>query len=579
MRLIVLRGPSPAGPFDLRPGINHAGRGPECEIFLPSKRVSRRHAMFQVVDGSVEVRDLESHNGILSADGTRVSHLVLSPGERVQVGDYMLRLEGPSDDLLLEEEDDDVLLDEETAESPAPEAPAFAPAPVPAAPVAAPAPPPWSPAPPPRAAAPPQKSAAPIPPPPILPFPTAGGFGSRPGRGLPPDPSRSIVAEPDETRSDIPAPPVWMPAAPPTSGFGTAQPAATPNAGAAPPSFPAAPRPSPGPTLAPLPFGPPVGGFTTAPPPSAPPPPVKAAPPPPPPPRAPAVAPPPPARLPPSPSVRPAEPTVSSAPPSPPPRLALAPPPPPLDVEPAARAAGVPWLAQAALLVIAVVALVSCTNLLQVQGRAEAVHDVSLLRGVALTESLASRNTQALADQRGIALDTTFILDRDGVLSATIVDPRGTVRAPAERLNTSVNTSAAFQSVSTSGEPAVSEVEDGKYEIAVPMRGQAGGAGPRQIVGYALLSYDPGAVADGSGWFGVVSGLFVSAVVAAMLVAGGWWLLLRPLVALREETELALLGDSHDVASPIRLAQLEQLAHSINRVLARARAGGGSRPR
>ncbi|MDP2311256.1 MAG: FHA domain-containing protein, partial [Pseudomonadota bacterium] len=144
MRLIVLRGPSPAGPFDLREGTNHAGRGPECEVFLPSKRVSRRHAVFQVVDGRVEVRDLESHNGILSADGTRVASLVLAPGERVQVGDFVLRLEAPVDDLvLLEEEDDDILLDDETAESAGPpaEAPPRHPAPLPPPPTFTPAPP------------------------------------------------------------------------------------------------------------------------------------------------------------------------------------------------------------------------------------------------------------------------------------------------------------------------------------------------------------------------------------------------------------------------------------------------------
>ncbi|MDP2305949.1 MAG: FHA domain-containing protein, partial [Pseudomonadota bacterium] len=237
MRLIVLRGPSPAGPFDLGPGTNHAGRGPECEVFLPSKRVSRRHAVFQIIDGQVEVRDLDSHNGILSADGTRVSQLMLSPGERVQVGDYLLRLEGPTDDLLLEEEeDDDVLLDDETAESALPARPATTPNPPPN----------------------PQQrmAAAPVPPPPALPFPASGGFGSRPGRGLPPDPSRSMIAEPDETRSDIAPPPPWNPSKP-ANAVPARPPAADPgeSRGAAPPKPAEAPRGAAGPTLAPLPFG------------------------------------------------------------------------------------------------------------------------------------------------------------------------------------------------------------------------------------------------------------------------------------------------------------------------------------
>jgi hypothetical protein len=60
-------------------------------------------------------------------------------------------------------------------------------------------------------------------------------------------------------------------------------------------------------------------------------------------------------------------------------------------------------------------------------------------------------------------------------------------------------------------------------------------------------------------------------VFVAILIGGVWWLLLRPLAALREETELALLGDTHEVVAPVRLAHFEQLAHSINRLAARAR--------
>jgi pSer/pThr/pTyr-binding forkhead associated (FHA) protein len=216
MRLIVVRGPSPAGPFDLREGVQHAGRGPECEVFLPSKRVSRKHAVIEVVGGRVEVRDLGSHNGILSADGTRVSGITLESGGRVQIGDYVLLYEGPQEDLLLEEEDD-ILLDDETAESAQPQTPRPVPAPAPPPPFAfgsasggfgGPAPTAPPPAPPPpfatQAAARPAPSAPVVPPPPAPPFPP--GFGARAGRGLPPDPSRSIVLEPEpeETRSDAP---------------------------------------------------------------------------------------------------------------------------------------------------------------------------------------------------------------------------------------------------------------------------------------------------------------------------------------------------------------------------------------
>jgi hypothetical protein len=113
------------------------------------------------------------------------------------------------------------------------------------------------------------------------------------------------------------------------------------------------------------------------------------------------------------------------------------------------------------------------------------------------------------------------------------------------------------------------------------MRAQAGGVGPRQIVGYALLEYDPAAVTESvaNPLVAIVAGLFVAGAVAGLLVVGAWWLVLRPLAALREETELALLGDQQDVVSPVRMPQLEQLAHSINRAVTRARSAGAPRPR
>ncbi|MFN7144376.1 MAG: hypothetical protein ACK4YP_11410, partial [Myxococcota bacterium] len=293
-------------------------------------------------------------------------------------------------------------------------------------------------------------------------------------------------------------------------------------------------------------------------------------------------------------AARPAAPEPAPPPPSrpaPPPRgdtTAVQPPPPlkvvaPVDVPPIAKVAGFPWLVQAALLVLTIVGLVLCAPMggvfSLVSARSESVEQVSLLRGVALTESLANRNAQPLADQRGLALDTTFLLERAGVRTAMVADKTGVVMAPAEKLRTSVAGLPAYTEASKTGDVATAGIDEGLYQIAVPIRAQVGGAGPRQIVGYALVDYDPAAVTEevGSPIVGAVAGFAVAGLVAALVVGGGWWLVLRPLVALREETELALLGDQHDVVSPVRLPQMEQLAHSINRLVARARASGGPR--
>ncbi len=675
MRVTVVRGPSPAGPFELREGENSAGRAPECELFLPSKRVSRRHAVFVVTAGRVEVRDLGSHNGILAGDGRRVATLPLAPGERVQVGDYLLALDGPpgtaalddsDDDADLDLEEDDILLDDDTAEEPergripppppslpfaarpglgfgpatpaapptrpapaaAPKvAPAVKPAPKPVAaaptPVAA-APKPVAPAPKPIAAAPKPvapapkpvapaskpvapapkpvaaapKPVAPVPPPPLLPFTPGGGFGAPPQPRAVPDPSRSLFLEPgdpaypnvdddDGLALDESPPPAWTPAdnasAEPTASVPAREPeptvsvpslpraglAATGAAPAPPPPFVAAPLPPPPAPRPPspagaLPFGPPAGGFAAA----ARPEPAR--------PSGVPDAPPPPPTL--RTAARPAE-EPSAAPPPPRPRAPL-----PQDGT-AARGAGIPWLLQATLLALAVVGLVLCAPFggifSLIQSRSAGLEEVSVLRGVALAESLANRNAQPLAEQRGLALDTAFMLERDGVRAALVADKTGTVMAPAEKLRTSVAALPAFAEASQTGEVVRLPIEEGRYQIVAPMRAQAGGVGPRQIVGYALLEYDPAAVTESvaNPLVAIVAGLFVAGAVAGLLVVGAWWLVLRPLAALREETELALLGDQHDVVSPVRMPQLEQLAHSINRAVTRARSAGAPRPR
>ena len=111
MRLQVVRGPVECGPFTLREGDNYIGRGPECEVCLPSKKVSRRHAMVTVAGGRLVVKDLESHNGVVDSDGRRVAVLPLPAGGKVQIGDFLLLFDAPGAKLALPEEEDDLDLD------------------------------------------------------------------------------------------------------------------------------------------------------------------------------------------------------------------------------------------------------------------------------------------------------------------------------------------------------------------------------------------------------------------------------------------------------------------------------------
>jgi hypothetical protein len=243
------------------------------------------------------------------------------------------------------------------------------------------------------------------------------------------------------------------------------------------------------------------------------------------------------------------------------------------------RGAGLPWLVQAACLVLVVMGLFLCAPVggvfWQVHTQSERIEALSLLRGAALAESLANRNAQPLAEQRGLALDTAFLLERPGVRSALVADHTGTVMAPTEKLRTSITAVPVFVESARTGELVTLPTPDGLHQIAAPIRGQVNGSGPRQIVGFAVIEYDPAAVTEqlGSPVVGAVAGLFVAFIAAGVLAVGGWWLVLRPLAALREETELALLGDSQRVTSPVRLPQMEALAHSIHRAVMRAQSG------
>ncbi len=66
------------------------GRDADCEIRLDDERASRRHAALRVRDGSIEVEDLASRNGVW-VDGARISGCArLAHGMVIAIGDARL---------------------------------------------------------------------------------------------------------------------------------------------------------------------------------------------------------------------------------------------------------------------------------------------------------------------------------------------------------------------------------------------------------------------------------------------------------------------------------------------------------
>jgi hypothetical protein len=68
------------------------GTARTSDLLLPASGVSRRHALICRCPGGIEVKNLESRNG-LHVSGRQVEHAILTPGLRVQIGTAWLELE------------------------------------------------------------------------------------------------------------------------------------------------------------------------------------------------------------------------------------------------------------------------------------------------------------------------------------------------------------------------------------------------------------------------------------------------------------------------------------------------------
>jgi hypothetical protein len=74
------------------------GRHQECDIQLPSRKISRRHCCIALVKDYLVVRDLASTNGI-RINGARVVEGCVRPGEELAIADlrYRFRADGVAD--------------------------------------------------------------------------------------------------------------------------------------------------------------------------------------------------------------------------------------------------------------------------------------------------------------------------------------------------------------------------------------------------------------------------------------------------------------------------------------------------
>ena len=75
----------------LNDGLHRIGRINDYEILLDDITVSRNHGIVTVNEDLVEIKDEESTNGIF-VNGELIKDTKLKPGDRIQIGKYLLLL-------------------------------------------------------------------------------------------------------------------------------------------------------------------------------------------------------------------------------------------------------------------------------------------------------------------------------------------------------------------------------------------------------------------------------------------------------------------------------------------------------
>ena len=69
------------------------GRAPGSTVQLADNRVSRRHALIELVDGTHTITDLGSTNGTTVNDEPVTDARTLVPGDAISLGGFVLRFD------------------------------------------------------------------------------------------------------------------------------------------------------------------------------------------------------------------------------------------------------------------------------------------------------------------------------------------------------------------------------------------------------------------------------------------------------------------------------------------------------
>ena len=212
----------------------------------------------------------------------------------------------------------------------------------------------------------------------------------------------------------------------------------------------------------------------------------------------------------------------------------------------------------------------------QILRTSDVAEDLAIDRAKALVLALDKRNMRPLAKGEQLGFDAEFVVVELGVKAALVTDERGVVRAPSDKVRSSISNKAYFNRARELG-TVHAEKEDGLWHVLKPIRAQRVDGGPLDVVGWAYIMYDADEVVDE--YIANYARVIVALLVILLLAGGGGFLAYRlvskPLVNLREELELAMRGHVSSVVLDARWGDVDALAHSTNRLLERWREGGG----
>jgi PAS domain-containing protein len=244
----------------------------------------------------------------------------------------------------------------------------------------------------------------------------------------------------------------------------------------------------------------------------------------------------------------------------------------------------IPWAPKLGALLLGSLLMVMLApggGILALLGRAEStMEQMSVEHAVQIVRVSARENALLIpTENSGYSLRNTNVNalhQISGVtpIGALVVDLTGNIKAPPDKVGTPQPEGVASLIKTAVGSQSVVREWNGPLlQIFAPIRFDSGG--PAQIVGGIFLEYDPSEfVSDvGRPTSSALIAFIVIGLIFSLIFFLTWRMTNQPIVAIREEVELAIVGHQPDVRFETHWPELGQLVHTINRVLNRAGPG------